>query len=315
MIKKTLMAAAACAALATAAVGQRDFSQVEIEPEQVAPGIFVLYGAGGNMALSYGDDAVFLVDDQFAPLTEKIQAQVREIAGADAEVDFLVNTHWHGDHTGGNENFGEAGALIVAHDNVRGRMASEQTRGDNVTPPSPPAALPVMTFRDRQSFHINGGTIRAVHVQNAHTDGDSLIHFTDANVLHMGDTFFEETAGTFPFIDRASGGSIQGLVNAADMGLRLSNADTVIIPGHGRVTDRAALSAYRDFLADVLDRVQAMIDAGRSRQEIVAAKPAAAYAANRSGGFIAEDQFVGFVYDGLTEPTAHSHAGGLEHSH
>jgi glyoxylase-like metal-dependent hydrolase (beta-lactamase superfamily II) len=167
----------------------------------------------------------------------------------------------------------------------------------------------------RQSFHINGDTIRAVHVQNAHTDGDALIHFRNANVLHMGDTFFAETAGTFPFIDRDSGGSIQGLIAAIDTGLGLANADTKIIPGHGRVTDRADLAAYRDMLFTVMNAVQARIDAGETRDAVLAARPAAAYAEGRSGGFIDENTFVGFVYDSLTSPMAHSHADGTKHSH
>ncbi|OWV34571.1 hypothetical protein B5C34_01180 [Pacificimonas flava] len=312
MAAAALTGAAIC--IAAPAAAQRDFSSVEIEAEEVANGVYVLYGAGGNIGLSFGEDAVFLVDDQFAPLTDRIQAKVSELAGAGAEVDFLVNTHWHGDHTGGNENFGEAGALIVAHDNVRRRMAAG-SEGEREVAPAPKAALPVMTFRDRQSFHINGGTLRAVYAANAHTDGDALIHFVDQNVIHMGDTFFAETAGTFPFIDRASGGSAQGLLNAADLGLKLANEETKIIPGHGKVTDRAGLAAYRDFLAEMIGAVQAMIDEGRSRDEIVAARPAAAYADARSGGFISEDRFVGFVYDSLTEPAAHSHEDGTTHAH
>lgn len=310
MIRKFVFATALISAPALA---QNDFANVEITSEEAAGGVHVLYGRGGNIALSFGEDGAFLVDDQFAPLTDKIMAKVREIAGRDVE--FLVNTHWHRDHTGGNENFGKAGTLIVAHDNVRRRMASEQTRGERVTPPSPAAALPVMTFKDRQSFHINGGTVRAVHVQNAHTDGDALIHFVDANVIHMGDIFFEANAGTFPVIDLASGGSAQGMLNAVDMGLKLADADTKIIPGHGQLTDRAGLAAYRDMLADIIGKVRAGIDAGRTKDQIVAAEPTAAYNAGRTGGFIEADAFVGFVYDSLTMPSAHSHEDGERHAH
>ena len=314
MIRSTVLPTMliASAYIAPATAQQRDLSQVEITSEQIGENLHVLYGAGGNMALSYGPDGAFLVDDQFAPLTPKISAKVQELAGQD--VRFLINTHWHGDHTGGNENFGEAGALIVAHDNVRRRMASEQRRGEDVMPPSPPGALPVLTFSERQSFHLNGGTVRAVHVPDAHTDGDALIHFPEANVLHMGDTFFAASAGTFPFIDRNSGGSIQGMIAAVDAGLQLADGGTRVIPGHGRVTDRSELAAYRNMLSEVMQSVEAMAAAGRSREEILAARPAAAYAEGRTGGFISEDQFVGFVFDSLTAPGVHTHEDGTGHT-
>lgn len=279
----------------------------QVKPEDVtlttaeaAPGIHVIYGAGGNMALGFGPDGAFLVDDQFAPLSPKIMAKVKQISGQN--VRFLVNTHWHGDHTGGNENFGKAGALIFAHDNVRVRMATEQKRGDRVTPPSPAAALPVVTFDSANSFHINGDTVRAVHVPRAHTDGDALVRFEKANVLHMGDTFFN--SNSFPFIDANSGGGIVGLVAAIDRGLALSDDATKIIPGHGRMTDRKTLAAYRAMLADVMGRVEKLKVAGKDRAAVVAAKPAAAYEAGRTGGFIAADAFVGTVFDTLGDRRA-----------
>ncbi|MBV7255688.1 MBL fold metallo-hydrolase [Pacificimonas sp. WHA3] len=317
MIRIFVFAAALGLPFAAAQAQDDRFAGVVITSETAGPGVEVLYGAGGNIALAHGKGEAFLVDDQYAPLTDRIMAKVRELAGTD--VKFVVNTHWHGDHSGGNENFGKAGALIVAHDNVRRRMSTEQTRpgadGERVTPASPAAALPVITFRDRQTIHSAGQTIRAVHVQRAHTDGDALVKFMEANVLHMGDTFFDATAGTFPFIDRGSGGSIQGLIDAVDMGLKMSDAETAVIPGHGRLTDRDGLAAYRGMLADVRDRVKVMVDAGTSRDDVIAAKPAAAYAEGRAGGFIKPDTFVGAVYDSLTAPAAHSHAGGDTHSH
>ncbi len=314
MIAKTLLAAATLIAPLACAQAQDDrFASVEITTENAGPGVEVLYGAGGNIALAHGSGEAFLVDDQYAPLTPKIMAKVRELAGTDAR--FLVNTHWHGDHSGGNENFGKAGTLIIAHDNVRARMSSEQTRGDNVTPPSPAAALPVLTFRDRQTINSAGMTIRAQHVQHAHTDGDALVMFVEPNVLHMGDTFFDVTAGTFPFIDGNSGGSITGLIDAIDIGLKMANAETAIIPGHGKLTNREGLVAYRNMLVGVRDNVQALIDGGADREAVIAAKPAAAYEAGREDGFIKADGFVGAVYDGLTAPMAHSHADGETHSH
>jgi glyoxylase-like metal-dependent hydrolase (beta-lactamase superfamily II) len=299
---RVLAVALALVAAGSTAAQQLDPAKVEIASEQAAPGVHVLYGAGGNMALAYGPDAVFLVDDQFAPLSPKIMAKVREIAGRD--VRFLVNTHWHGDHTGGNESFGKAGALIFAHDNVRARMASPQARtSGQVTPAAPAAALPVVTFGSTNSFHINGDTVRAIHVPHAHTDGDALIHFEKADVLHMGDTFFDVTAKTFPFIDLASGGSAKGAIAAIDAGLRLAGPNTKVIPGHGKLTDRAGLVAYRAMLADVVARVETMIAAGKSREEAVAAAPAAAYEAERGGGFVSADAFVGAVYDSLKTDT------------
>ncbi|MBT8487910.1 MAG: MBL fold metallo-hydrolase, partial [Gemmatimonadetes bacterium] len=180
---------------------------VQIRTQQVADGVYMLMGQGGNIGVSVGDDGVFIIDDQFAPLTDKILAAIAAIT--DEPVRFVFNTHWHGDHTGGNENMGEAGALIVAHDNVRERMSTEQVlerigRPVSTTPASPAGALPVITFSEDVSFHINGGQLHAFHVSNAHTDGDAIVHFVSANVVHMGDTFFRDR---FPFIDTASGGS------------------------------------------------------------------------------------------------------------
>jgi glyoxylase-like metal-dependent hydrolase (beta-lactamase superfamily II) len=275
--------------LAGSAHAQRDLSGVEITSEEAAPGVHVLYGAGGNIALHHGEDAVFLVDDQFAPLTDRILAEVERIAGQG--VDFVLSTHHHGDHTGGNENLGEAGALIFGHDNVRERLVASEEQGGNA---------PVVTFASQQSFHINGARVRAVHVPHAHTDGDSLVVFEGPNVIHTGDTMFEESMGSFPFIDLASGGSIDGAIRAAKRTLDLADENTVIIPGHGRLTNRAGVKAYHDMLVDIRDRVRAMIEEGRSKRDIVAARPAAAFAGNRTGGFISEDRFVETVYESLT---------------
>ncbi|GGY53653.1 MBL fold metallo-hydrolase [Parvularcula lutaonensis] len=278
----------ALTALASLSLAQRDLSSVEITSEEAAPGVHVLYGAGGNIGLHFGDDAVFIIDDQFAPLTGKIIAKVRELSGDD--IDFVLNTHYHGDHTGGNENLGEAGALIFGHDNVRTRVLEGQN----------PANAPVVTFSKQQSFHINGDTVRAVHIPNAHTDGDAIVVFEKANVIHTGDTMFEESMGSFPYIDLAGGGSINGAIEAARTTWEMSDENTVIIPGHGRLTDKAGAKAYHDMLVAIRDRVQRMIDDGKSKSEIVAAKPASAYAESRTGGFISEDRFVETVYDSLT---------------
>jgi glyoxylase-like metal-dependent hydrolase (beta-lactamase superfamily II) len=306
-MRPSLFAAAAALLAATPALAQRSLDDVVVEVVEAAPGIHVLYGAGGNMALAHGADAVFLVDDQFAPLSDRIAAKVKALTGG--SVRFLVNTHWHGDHTGGNEAFGKAGTLIFAHDNVRVRMSSEQRRDQRVTPPSPATALPVVTFDSRGSFHINGDTVRAVHVPHAHTDGDVLIYFEKADVLHMGDTFFDATARTFPFIDLASGGSAKGAIAAIDKGLSLAGPNTRVIPGHGKLTNRDGLVAYRALLADVVSKVESMLAAGKSKEAVVAAKPTAAYEAARGGGFVSGDAFVGTVYDSLKAgaPAHHAH--------
>jgi glyoxylase-like metal-dependent hydrolase (beta-lactamase superfamily II) len=295
--------------LAAPASGQ-DLSGVEIKVEQLAPGVAVLFGAGGNIGLSYGEDGTVIVDDQFAPLTDKIAAAIAKL---DPDpVRFVVNTHWHFDHTGGNENFGKAGAVILAHDNVRARMSADQVIAalDAKVPASPKAALPVVTFGDGVTLHLNGDTLHVIHLANAHTDGDSLVHWQKANVLHMGDTFFHRES--FPFIDLSSGGSIDGVIAAANRGLEFSNAATKIIPGHGPVASRADLAAYRDMLVDIRAKVAAGIKAKRTLAQIQAGKPAARY--GMPGGFIKPDQFVQFVYESLTKPK-HSHDLKPPHAH
>lgn len=301
-MKPILVAAMLIAAGPAAA--QQDFSKVEVTAEQLRPGVHVLFGAGGNIGVSTGPDGIFIIDDQFAPLTPKIQAALAKIDPK--PVRFVLNTHWHLDHSGGNENLGKAGALIVAQDNVRTRMSSEQFVAalNMKMPPSPQAALPVVTFSQATTFHINGDSIRAVHVPHAHTDGDSLVHFTKANVIHMGDTYF---AGGYPFIDLSSGGSIDGVIAAVETGLAMGNADTRYIPGHGPVGDRSALIVYRDMLRDVVGRIRAAVAAGRTVEQVVAAKPTAAYDAKWGGGFVKPEQFVRIVYSSLTAAKPHAH--------
>lgn len=306
---------AAVFALAAPAIAQDNtMADVEIRAEHVAPGIAVLFGRGGNIGVSYGEDGTVLIDDQYAPLTERIQAA---IAGLGAEpVRFLINTHWHGDHSGGNENFGEAGALIMAHDNVRVRMATQQGGMFADTPPSPASALPVVTYHDGVMLHLNGDTLHAMHMHNGHTDGDSVIWWENANVVHMGDLFFHQIS--LPFIDRQSGGSVQGMLAAANRVLEMTNEDTRIIPGHGPMATRADLVAYRDMLDHVITQVGLAIEEGHSPEEVQAMNIAGEYAVE--GGFIDAPTFVGFVYDSLTDPHAmdhhgHGHGGGHDGSH
>ena len=291
---------------AAPAAAQQDFSKVEIKAETLAPGVHVLFGAGGNIGVSTGPDGSVLIDDQFAPLTDKILAAVKVLSPG--PVRFVINTHWHGDHSGGNENLGKAGTVIVAHDNVRKRMASEQFIAlfKQTVPASPAAALPVVTFDTASSLHLNGEDIRAVHVPPAHTDGDALVVFTKANVIHMGDTYF---AGNYPFIDLSGGGNVRGLIAAVDRGLALGNATTKYIPGHGPVTDRAALAAYRAMLVDAVARVDRLRKAGRTPAQIVAAKPLADLDVKWGKGFMKPDVFVGIIAESLAA-RPHAHGGG-----
>jgi cyclase len=287
----------AVAVLATApAAAQQDFSPVEIKAEKVAEGVYMLTGRGGNLGLSVGRSGSFLIDDQYAPLSEKILAAIKAITPD--PVRFVVNTHWHGDHTGGNENLGRAGALVVAHENVRRRMSTEQLIAafGSKTPASPEGALPVVTFNDAVTFHWNGDEVRVFHVDPAHTDGDAIIHFARADVIHMGDVFFN---GGYPFIDTSSGGRIDGVIAAADKVLALAGANTRIIPGHGSLATKADLLAYRDVLATLRERIAKLKASGKTRDDVVAAKPTADHDAKWGTGFMKPDVWTGLVYDSL----------------
>lgn len=280
---------------AVPAAAQQDFSGVEIRTEQVAPGIAVLFGAGGNIAVSYGSDGTVVIDDQFAPLTTRIQAAIAALGATPAR--FLINTHWHGDHSGGNANFGNAGAIIMAQDNVRERMASEQRRGGRVTPPSPAIALPVITWHDGISVHLNGLDIRTLHMPHAHTDGDSVVYFQNANVFHMGDIYFNQIS--LPFIDLDSGGDARGVLAAVEHVLTLANDESIIIPGHGPLAHKADLIAYRDMLREVIGVVEREKAAGKTLEQIIAMHPAARWDTNPDA-FIKGDAFVTAIYNSVS---------------
>ncbi len=236
--------------------GQDRFAKIQIEVIPVNDNVYMLKGGGGNIGITTGDDGVFMVDDQFAALSEKIQNAIKTITKQD--VRFLINTHFHGDHTGGNINFEAAGATIVAHDNVRKRLAAdERTAG---------SGLPVITFSDDATFYMNGNDIFVTHVHNAHTDGDALVYFAQSNVLHTGDTFFN---GMYPFIDIKRGGSIDGDIAAAKKGLLLINDDTKIIPGHGSIATKEDYKNYLKMLEDIRDNVAKAISSGKSEDQII----------------------------------------------
>lgn len=285
---KQLLAIAAFALAALPAPAQQDFSKVEIKATKLTGTTYMLTGAGGNIGLSAGEDAVFVIDDQFAPLTPRILAAIAAITPK--PVKFVLNTHWHFDHTGGNENLGKAGAIIVAHHNVRKRMSTDQVIEfiNMKTRPDPKEALPVLTFSADMTFHINGEEVRAIHMPNAHTDGDSVVHFTGSDVVHMGDIYFN---GFYPFIDAESGGSADGVVAACDKVLAFVTDKTRIIPGHGPLSNAAELKAYRDVVATVSSRVKALVAQGRTLEEIKAAGVSKEFDEKWGKGFIKSERF------------------------
>ena len=274
----------------------QDFSKVQIETLPVAPGVSMLVGAGGNIGVSTGADGVLLVDDQFAPLHPKIVAAVEALKSG--PVRYVLNTHWHFDHTGGNELFGKGGALLVAQDAVRTRLAAGQffKAFNREIPPAPPAALPAVTFSEDLTFHWNGDEIEALHAPNAHTDGDALVHFRKANALHMGDVF---VSGVYPFIDLESGGSLAGILAASDRALAIADAKTRIIPGHGPLSGRDELLKYRDMLMLARERIEAALAAGTSLDALLADSPLKDLDAVWGGGFVKPEPFLRTIYASL----------------
>lgn len=237
--------------LVTCAQGRFDGVEITIEP--AGDNVYMLTGAGGNIAISIGDDGIFMIDDQFAPLSEQIIAAIKTISNK--PIKFLVNTHFHGDHTGGNTNFAKTGAMIVAHENVRKRLSENEDA----------SGLPVITFSEDATFYMNDNDIFITHVHHAHTDGDALVYFAQSNVLHTGDTFFN---GRFPYIDINRGGSIDGDIEAAKKGLMLVNDDTKIIPGHGKIGTKTDYQNYLDMLIEIRANVQEAITQGKTEEEI-----------------------------------------------
>ena len=232
----------------------QNFDNVTITTTTLSDNVYMLVGAGGNIGVSVGDDGVFVIDDQFAPLTTKIEAAIKTLS--DKQIQFLVNTHYHGDHTGGNENMKKLGTTIIAHDNVRKRLEDK-----------PKDALPVITFNDELSLHINGEKISVFHVEHAHTDGDALLYFTKSNVLHTGDVYFNKR---YPYIDLNSGGSVNGYIEAVKKGLSAINDDTKIIPGHGELSTKTEYQFFLEMLETLKDNVLSEIKKGKTEDEVAA---------------------------------------------
>ena len=273
--------------------GQRDWSSVKITSEKLSENSYVLFGSGGNIGLAIGQENAYLIDDQFSPLSNKILEHVKTIT--DKPVKWVLNTHWHGDHTGGNENMANQGAIVIAHENVRKRMATKQDRGGGRTvEPSPESALPIITFNDKITLYLgNGNSMHAMHVNDAHTDGDAYYYFPEDNVLHMGDNFF---VGRYPYIDLNSGGDIDGLVSNVTMALGIIDAETKIIPGHGKVATKSDLESYKEVISTLRERVVKARGAGNSLEETQKLGLSKEWDASHGQGFINADKIIEFIY-------------------
>lgn len=280
----------------SSAIAEQDFSKIQIKTEKLSATTYMMTGEGGNLGLSVGEDAVFVIDDQFAPLTPKIKAAIARLTNK--PIKFVLNTHWHFDHTGGNENMGKAGALIIAHENVRKRLSAEgfiKFFGKK-TEAEPKVALPVITFTQDMTFHINGDEVYVYHIARAHTDGDAIVYFKNSDVIHMGDTFFNKM---YPFIDTSSGGDVHGVIKAVDQVLTIAGNNTKIIPGHGPLANKADLQNYRDMLATLSSRISAQVKEGRTLEEVLASQPTAEFDEAWGKGFLTPTKWVEMMYENL----------------
>jgi cyclase len=287
---------------------QQDFSNVEIKVTKVVGGVYMLEGSGGNIGVSVGEDGIVIVDDQFAPLAPKIKAALKGIT--DKPIKFVLNTHFHGDHTGGNVQFGTE-ATIIAHDNVRKRLQEGGAVGGNSVQPAPKEALPVITFNDRATVHLNGEDIRAIHFPNGHTDGDSVIFFPKSNVVHMGDDFV--TYG-FPFVDVQNGGSISGMIAGVEKVLTMVPEDVKIIPGHGPISTPADVRKFVDMLKDTRALVAKAAADGKTAEQMKSQHVLSKYE-DLGKGFIKTDAWIDLLLadiqqkaNGTLPYQAHGHA-------
>jgi cyclase len=271
---------------------QPDFSKVEIKTTKLADNFYTLDGQGGTIGVLTGPDGVFMVDSQFAPLSQKIAAAVKQIS--DKPIRFMVNTHVHGDHTGGDENFGKMGVTIIAREQLRNRLAHPNPAANGQpTPPTLPIGLPLITYNGAMTMHMNGEEIQLIAIPAAHTDGDTMVYFPNADVIMTGD-FYRSIQ--YPNIDRANGGSLNGMINGLGRVIGLAGPDTKIVPGHGPVVKRDAVIAHRDMMLGVRDKISKMVQQGKSQEEVAAAKPQAEYDARIKEIATTGDRFVGQVY-------------------
>jgi cyclase len=293
------VALAALAALAVCAIAQQpqpDFSKVEIKTTKISNNFYTLEGQGGTIGVLAGPDGIFMVDSQFAPLTTKIVAAIRQIS--DRPIRFMVNTHYHGDHTGGNENLAKMGTTIFSRNELRERLAHPLPLASGAPGvPAPAAALPLVTYTGTLTFHMNGEDVQLIPIPRAHTDGDTLIHFVNNDVLMTGDYF--RSLG-FPNIDRNGGGTLNGMLDGIGRTIGMAGPNTKIIPGHGATVDRAGVTAHRDMMLAIRDKVAALVQQGKSADEVVAAHPTSAFDAKVPGGDMTSERFVRQVYAELT---------------
>jgi len=275
------------------------FENVTINTIKLTDSIYMLEGSGGNIIVSVGQDGVFMVDDQFAPLTEKIKEAILKIT--DQPVKFVINTHLHPDHVGGNENLGELGAIIVSHDNVRKRLSTEQFSEffKRTIPPMPEKGLPIVTFSDNMTAYQNGDEIKIIHVDNGHTDGDSIAYFTKNNVIHVGDDFNDIS---YPFIDISSGGSIDGLISSLETISSIIDDETKVVSGHSEISNKTKVNDLTNMLKDVREKVNQMVKDGKSLEEIIASQPTSKYNKIYYDHTSRQpEDFVTFIYQSLTE--------------
>jgi glyoxylase-like metal-dependent hydrolase (beta-lactamase superfamily II) len=294
-MKKSLLILIVCiSCLVTQA--QNNFDTVTIRPVRVAENIFFLKGSGGNIGVFIGKEGTLMIDDQFAPLSNKINGAIKTLSPND--IKFLINTHLHGDHSGGNENFKKMGVTIVAHDLVRDRMSKEHVdkTNNNVTPPRHEDAWPIITFSEKLNLYLNQEDIELIHVDPAHTDGDVVVHFKKANVYHMGDMFV--TYG-YPYIDYGNGGSINGFISSLDTFLEMMDDNTKVIPGHGELCTKADVRKFRDRLAEMRDEVAAALKKGKKTEDITSLPVATKYDAEWGKGFVKGKDFVLLIADNL----------------
>jgi cyclase len=296
-----LLAAALCCCRGAAQEKAPDWSKVQIKVTNVSGNIYMLEGQGGNIAASVGEDGIVIVDDEFAPLAEKIQAALKSLGITDKPVRFVINTHYHGDPTGGNAPFANSGSTVIAQDNVRKRLAAGGIAGNGGSmkmenKPAEKAALPIITFERDVTVHLNGEDIRALHFPSGHTDGDAIIFFPKNNVVHMGDDFVRYG---FPFIDVASGGSVQGMIDALQKTSAQLPADVKVIPGHGALSNLDDVREFVKMLKETSDVVQKAIDSHKTLEQMKQEKILASWQ-KWSNDFLSSDAFIETLYNSLT---------------